>query len=206
MGFTQEREMLEREGFIEQAFHGKGAAISHRDHPLGEVITAYVADELDEAEAIEVAIHLSSCAECLDELSELRSAWESLTERLTAALPEPEQAVEILQKREIARRVRGFLLAHLPKELELFEEVWNLLSVKPLGEITLIRPQRVRDSESGAVCVALISTLAAILAREDARGFHQIPDARLREIIEHYGGERGLPREWMERLAAYLLG
>lgn len=175
------------------------------DHPSWETLADYAADELDEAEALEVAVHVNSCRDCLEELSELRCRWGRLTERLVTALPEPERIHETRQKREIARRVRGFLAVYRPEELPLFESIWDLLGANPLPEIARARPQAVRGDEFETICVPLISTLAAVLEEEAAESLSEIPKERVQALLERRARERGLTEDWTRRWMEFLL-
>jgi anti-sigma factor RsiW len=197
--------MPDRDLFIEEAFRREGSAVRYRSHPPSEVLAEYAAGELGESEALDLAVHVSSCPECLQELSGLRRRWEQLTERLVTQLPEPEQLREAPQKREIARRVREFLAAHRPQELDLFEGVWELLQVKTLSEIALARPQPVRGAASETICVSLISTLAAVFEDESAKSLSEIPKERVRTLIERRARERNLSENWTQRLVEFLL-
>jgi len=174
-------------------------------HPSWETLADYAADELDGAEALEVAVHVNSCRECLAELSGLRRRWERLTEWLATALPEPGKIAETRQKREIARRVREFLAAYRPEELPLFETIWDLLGASPLPEIARARPQAVRGDGFETICVPLISTLAAVLEEETAEGLSEIPQERAQALLERRARERGLAEDWTGRWVEFLL-
>lgn len=191
--------------FIEEAFRREGSAVRYQSHPSSEVLSEYAIGELGESEALDLAVHVSSCPECLQELSGLRDRWEQLTERLITSLPEPEQLRETRQKREIARRVREFLMAHRPQELDLFEGVWELLQVKTLSEIAFARPQPVRGDASETICVSLISTLAALFEDESAKSLSEIPKERVRALIERRASERNLSEDWAQRLTTFLM-
>lgn len=197
--------MPDRDPFIEEAFHSEGSFVRYRSHPPPEVLAEYAAGELGESEALDLAVHVSSCPECLQELSGLRRRWEQLTERLIAELPEPERAQEAPQKREISSRVRGFLLTHRPQELQLFEGVWGLLQLRTLREMARARPQPVRGAASETICVALISTLAAVFEDESAKSLSEIPKERVRTLIERRARERNLSEDWTRRLMEFLL-
>ncbi len=139
-------------------------------------------------------------------MNELRTAWEHLTDRLSAALPEPDALFEESQKLEIARQAKGFLARHQPETLELFDEIWGLLSAKPLRKIARARPQMVRGELSGGqIGVTVLASLAAILESEQVRRLSEIPSSRLRELIAQTTRECGLSPEWAEKLEAYLV-
>lgn len=196
----------EWESFLKPAFTGESTAPRYAGHLPTELIGAHTADELGEADKLSVATHLNSCAQCLHELNEIRAAWERLTDRLSAALPEPAALFEESQKLEIARQAKGFLARHQPEALELFDEIWGLLSTKPLREIARARPQMVRGELSGGhIGVTVLASLAAILESERVRRLSEIPSARLRELIAQTTRECGLSPEWAEKLETYLV-
>lgn len=193
------------DSFLQPAFTGEVLAPHYKDHLPPELIGAYAAGELDEANKLSVAAHLNSCARCLNELNELRVAWERLTDQLGTALPQPSALFEESQKLEIARQAKGFLARHQPEALELFDEIWGLLSAKPLREIARARPQIVRGEPSGGrIGVAVLASLAAILTQEHVRYLSQVPSPRLRELMAQTARECGLSAEWAKRLEAYL--
>jgi len=195
----------EWESFLKPAFTGETLAPRYEGHLPVELIGAYIAGELDEADKMSVAAHLNSCPQCLNELNELRVAWERLTDRLSSALPQPSALFEESQKLEIARQAKGFLARHQPEALELFDEIWRLLSAKPLREIARARPQLVRgEPSSGRIGVAVLASLAAILTREHVRHLSEVPSLRLRELMAPTARECGLSFEWAEKLEAYL--
>ena len=178
----------------------------HRgEHPSWETLADYAADELDDSEALEVAVHVNSCKECLEELSELRRRWERLTQQLAKALPEPERVYETQQKREIVRKVREFLATHRPEEVPLFETIWDLLGRKPLPEIARARPQPVRGETTGTISVPLISALAAVFEDENVRSLSEISPERARHLLERRTRERGLSEHWTRRWVEFLL-
>lgn len=194
----------ERIPFLEQAFQGEALAPRYKSHLPRELIGAYAAGELKEPEMLDVAAHLNSCARCLSELNALRAAWERLMDRLSTVLPEPDQLFEVAQKRELARQAKGFFSVHQPNALEFLDQIWELLSAKPLREIARARPQLVRGELSGGrTSVAVLALLATILEAEHARRLSEISTAHLQELIERYAAECGLSPEWSQRLAAY---
>jgi len=69
---------------------GRGGHISNQKH-VTELIPAYALSCLDEAESLQVAHHLASCAACQAELSR----YEAVVEQLSLAVPEAEPAVDL---------------------------------------------------------------------------------------------------------------
>ncbi len=206
MPLSQRPNEFELQPFLMQAFRGQAVMPEYGDHLPQELLIAYAAEELDRSERMTVAAHLNSCGLCFEALSDLRAAWDRLSDRLSAALPQPDQLLERAQKNELFEQLKGFLNLHRPQELEVWGEIWELLAERPLREIAHARPQPVRGATDDRIAVAVAALLATILEREHARSLGDIPPRRLGELIEHHGTECGLSAEWSGRLRSYLLG
>jgi anti-sigma factor RsiW len=79
-------------------------------HVSGDLISAFLDDELDEPRAMDVTRHLADCDACLAELADLRRTRDAL--RRWAATPAPVVPLGGIQRPGLVRKVsRGLQLA-----------------------------------------------------------------------------------------------